>query len=267
MEKARQWKKQIREKLKLSENKYLLVFSLASGAISIVFLFLAIYNVLLYDVGIGLFTSLLTTAITVFFLDFFINNRREREWKNIKKNALLDISIEASGLFSQILRLVEGEFNEICFKTTIVETKIEETRKTLIYSKLKEFKERDPFKLAINQLDPFTSDVFNETETNLADIQIRYGTQINDARIIDALIQTRQALKAIKLSQAMNLSWNKIKSENPTLLNSAQKLIPEAKEVILSSNLLETTLPPLIKKLVDSIIELWNLGVQFDRVA
>ena len=128
-----------------------------------------------YNLAIGLFTSFLTTAFTVFFLNIFLNYRKQKQWKSVKDSALFEIKMEIGAIFSEIIELVNGPFIAASFKMTVMNTKDANTRKSMIFSKIKEFNSTKPIKLAVNSLEPYNYNFFTETRNNLYSIHVIYG--------------------------------------------------------------------------------------------
>jgi len=252
-------------KLNITDNTYLILFFSVSIVLSIVFLVLGLTYVMEYNLAIGLFTSFLTTSFTVVFLNIFLNYRKQKQWKSVKDNALFEITLEMATIFSQIIELVEGQFTALTFKMTVGDTKDGNTRKTLIFSKIKEYNDAKPFKLAVNRLDSFTNKVFYEARTNLYSIHVIYGNLIDDARIVNDIINVRNMLRSLELMQETIASFNKMYNENQNLMAMVQKLSPELKQFNINS-LAEIALTPSIQKLVEFINDLWALGIQFDKV-
>lgn len=251
-------------KLSITDNTYLILFFSVSITLSIVFLILGLTYVMEYNLAIGLFTSFLTTSFTVVFLNIFLNYRKQKQWKNVKDNALFEITVEIATIFSEIIELVEGQFTAMAFKMTLGETKDADTRKTLIFSKIKEYNDAKPIKLAINRLDSVTNKAFYEARTNLYSIHVIYGNLIDDARIINDIIEVRYMLRALELMQVTVASFSKMQNENQNLMATAQKMFPKLKQFDINS-LTDIALTPSIQKLVELIHDLWKLGIQFDR--
>lgn len=252
-------------KLNITDNTYLILFFSVSIILSIVFLLLGLTYVMEYNLAINLFTSFLTTAFTVIFLNIFLNYRKQKQWKSVKDNALFEITLEISTVFSEIIELVEGQFTANSFKMTLSNTKDANTRKTLIYSKIKEYNDAKPLKLAVNNLDSITNKTFSEARTNLYSIHVIYGNLIDDARIINDIIQVRNMLRSFEMLQETVSSFSKFQNENQELMAKALKMLPELKQFNINS-LTEIALPPSIQKLVEFIYDLWNIGIQFDHI-
>jgi len=125
-------------KIDITDNIYLILFFSAFFILSIVFLLLGLNNVMEYSLAIGLFTSFLTTSLTVIFLNFVLSFRRQKQWKEVRDNAFFEISVEIATIFSVILDLVEGPFAALSFKMTLNNTKDVSIKKTLIFSKINE---------------------------------------------------------------------------------------------------------------------------------
>lgn len=251
--------------LNITDNTYLILFFSVSIILSVVFLILGLTYVMEYNLSIGLFTSFLTTAFTVFFLNIFLNHRKQKQWKSVKDNALFEITLEIATIFSEIIDLVEGQFAAITFKMTVGDTKDDTTRKALISSKMKEYNDAKPFKLAVNKLDSLTNKIFYEARTNLYSIHVIYGNLIDDARIVNDIINVRNMLRSLELMQETIASFNKMYSENQNLMAMAQRLPPELKQFNINS-FTEVALTSSIQKLVEFIYDLWKLGIQFNRV-
>ncbi|MCL5877266.1 MAG: hypothetical protein M1540_05590 [Candidatus Bathyarchaeota archaeon] len=221
-----------------------------------------------YNLAIGLFTSFLTTGFTVIFLNIFLSYRKQKQWKAVKDNAYFEITTEIAAIFSVTIELIEGQFAAGSFKLTVGTTKDANVRKTLILSKIKEYEETKPLKLAVNTLDSVTNKIFHEARANLYSIHVIYGNLIDDARVINGIIKVRYSLRVLELMQATVESFNKEVKQNP-LIETAQKLFPALQQIDinnLGNNLTEAALAPTIQKLVENIKELWELKIQFDRV-
>jgi hypothetical protein len=251
----------------ITENIYLLLFFIATSVLSIVFLVLGLTYYMEYNLAIGLFTSFLTTAFTVFFLNIFLNYRKQKQWKSVKDNALFEIEMEIGAIFSEIIELVNGPFIAPSFKMTVMSTKDSNTRKSMIFSKMKEYNSTKPLKLAVNRLEPNTYKFFTEIINNLYSIHVIYGNLIDDARIVNDIINVRNALRAIGFTQEMADSFSKMKSEHGEVLEGVKKLMPDLKDFNFNNfNITEIALSPMIQKLVELVYDLWTLGIQFDQI-
>ena len=252
-------------KPRITDNTYLILFFSILIILSIVFLVLGLTYVMEYNLAIGLFTSFLTTAFTVLFLNIFLNYRKQKQWKEVRDNALFEISVEIASVFSVIVDLVEGQFTAMSLRMTITNTKDANIRKTLIFSKIKEYYDAKPLKLAVNELDSFTNETFYEARTNLYSIHVVYGNLIDNAQIVNDIIKIRNTLRLFELMQETVASFNKIQNANQGLMAKALTVVPELKQFNINS-LTEVALAPQTQKLVELIHDLWTLGIQFDRV-
>ncbi len=256
-------------KIDITENIILVLFFLSFFVASIVLLGLGLSNVMEYNLAMGLFTSFLTTSLTVLFINFFLNYRKQRQWKEVRENALFEIAVETMSIFSEIVELVEGPFSAITFKMAVSNVKESKTKKTLILSKIKEYNDAKPLKLADNRLDPLTSQAFKKARANLYSIHVVYGGLIDNALIVNDIIKLRNTLRLFELMQESLTAFDKMVAENQPLMARAQKLLPELEQVninSLSRNLTDIALPIQTQKLVEIIHDLWKLEIQFDRI-
>ena len=256
-------------KLNITDNTYLILFFSVSIILSTVFLVLGLTFVMEYNLAIGLFTSLLTTSLTVIFLNFVMSYRKQKQWKEVRSNALFEIAMETMSIFSEIIELVDGQFNALTFKMTISSTKDPITRKTLILSKIKEYSNSKPFKLATNQLNPLTSKIFIQARMNLYSLHVIYGSLIDNAQIVNDIIKLRNTLRLFEMMQESITAFDKMVAQNQTLMAQAQNLLPELRNVnvnTLSNSLADIALPVQTQKLVEKIHDLWTPGIQFDRI-
>ena len=217
------------------------------------------------DFALRFLPTLLGLLITFLFFIVFFEVREKLEWKEVADNGFFEISLEMVSIFSEIIELVEDQLSAITFKMTVNDTEDANTRKTLIFSKIREYNDAKSFKLAVDRLDPFTSQVFYQARTNLYSIHVIYGNLIDDARIVNDIIKVRNMLRLLELMQKSIASFIKMINENQNLIPMVQKLSPELKQFDINS-LPKIALPPVIKSLVEVINDLWEHGVQFDRV-
>jgi hypothetical protein len=256
-------------RIDITDNIYLILFFSAFFILSIVFLLLGLNNVMEYNLAIGLFTSFLTTSLTVIFLNFVLSFRRQKQWKEVRDNAFFEISVEIATIFSVIIDLVEGPFAALSFKMTLNNTKDVSIKKTLIFSKIKEYHDsKQQLKLAVNKLDSFTNETFKEVRTNLYSIHVIYGNLIDNAKIVNDIIIIRNMLRAFELMQEGVTAFDKMVGENQPLMSQAQKMFPELKQLNinnLTNSLTELALPLQTQKLVEIIYDLWKLEIQFDQ--
>lgn len=256
-------------KITITDNAYLILFFGIALIFSAIFLILGLTAILEYNLAIGLFTSLLTTSLTVIFINFVLSYRKQKQWKEVRDNALFEIAVEMMSIFSEIIELVDGSFNALTFKMTITSTKDPNARKTLILSKIKEYNNSKPLKLAVNRLDPLTSKIFYQARTNLYSLHVIYGSLIDNAQIINDIIKLRNTLRLFELMDESITAFDKMVAQNQPLMAQAQNLFPELKQVnvnTLSNSLADIALPVQTQKLVEIIHDLWNLEIQFDRV-
>ena len=280
-EKLAKLKSRITQWLDISENKYLIIFSILSLATSVVFLVLGVTKKMEYNLAIGLFTSFFTTAFTVSFVNIFLTYRQEREWRNVKKIIYSKIAMEASGLFSCLLSLTEKQLDENLFTLSLAMESDSANRKKMIFSKLKEIKERDPLVLSPNALQllrtdkPFR-DILTDIRSKIADIQVKYANNIKNAKVAEELIRIYDSLSILdylrQLSNNMPIISEFLKKygDNPVfkaIMSFKSTNAEEFTEKNLAS-LFEENANNLatifVSAQINSIYKLWQLGVQFD---
>lgn len=252
-------------KINITDNVYLILFFTVTCILSIVFLVLGLVYIMEYNLAIGLFTSFFTTSLTVIFLNFFLNYRKQQQWKKVRENALFEIAMEIAVVFSEVIELVEGPFTAMSFKNTVGNTKDSEIRKALIFSKIKEYNSTKPLKLSVNEFDSFTNNTFCTTRANLYSIHVIYGNLIDNPKIVNDIIQMRNALRLFELLHETVTSFSNIQNDNQPLMAQVKQMVPELKQFNINS-LTEAALAPQTQKLVELINDLWNLEIQFDRV-
>jgi hypothetical protein len=279
-EKLTKLKNRMTQWLNISENKYLIIFSILSFATSVVFLFLGLTKKMEYNLAIGLFTSFFTTAFTVFFVNIFLNYRQEIEWRSVKKIIYSKIAVETSDLFSCMLSLTEKKIEENLFKLSLVMENDSAHRKKMILYKLKEIKERDPIVLSpvalqVLQTDKPFRDILTNVKNKIADIQVKYANNLKDAKVAEELIRIHDSLSVLdyfgQLSKNVLIISEFIKKygDNPVF---KAIMTPKNSDVELTEKNLPTFFEEAANSLVivfvftqiNSIYKLWQLGVQFD---
>lgn len=265
----------------ISENKYLIIFSTLTFATSAVFLVLGLTTLMEYNLAIGLFTSFFTTAFTVSFVNIFLNYRQEREWRNVKKIIYSKIAMEASALFSCLLSLTEKHLEENLFKLSLMIDSDSADRKKMIFSKLKEIKERDllvlsPEGFQVLQTDKPFRDILTDVRSKIADIQVKYANNIKDAKVAEELIRIYDSLSFLDYSQQLSNSMPKISEflkkygDHPlfkAIMSSVNINTEEFTEKNLGSLFDKTaniSATIFVSAQINSIYKLWQLGVQFD---
>jgi hypothetical protein len=260
--------------IRMTEKVYLLLLSILLIAVSIVVLSLATPNSLGYNLAL----SLISTGITVFFLDLMLTIREERDWRNVKKYAYLSIATENSVIFSELLRYIEIEGNELLFKLSLSQFNDKKVRSDMIFAKLLELQKKESFKLSSYAMD-FNSNkeslkLLLEAKNKLADIQVRYSSQLRDPTLIEKLQQIQNGIELLTLNGQLGSSLPKIKSQVTTIQNNLQNYHINAPfaDIIKNANLedfnklTELGLELPIKSLINEIIELWNMGIEFSIV-
>ena len=254
----------------ISEKTYLIIFSVVLSVISVLLLTWVIPNGFIeYNLGINIFTSLVSTVITVIFLSVFLTIREEREWKIVKKTVYAMIGTELAILFAELLRLTENEIEEIGFKSSLLYTKDAKIRKEMIFSKLSELQKKEPLQLTASSVSIFRSDKellasFLDIKRNLRDVQIRYGRHLT-SKITERLIKLQDLLELMNMSYKLDIMWNKLQSQLPLLKELMHKLMPQMSDQNLSSiDLVQNALPTCIKFLIQVTYELWKMGIEFD---
>jgi hypothetical protein len=124
--------------IRITEKLYLLILSSLLILVSIGLIAFFSPNSLGYDLAL----SLISTGITVFFLDLMLTLREERDWRNVKKYAYLSIAAENSVIFSELLRYVEIEGNEKLFKLSLSQFYDKKVRSDMIFAKLLELQKK-----------------------------------------------------------------------------------------------------------------------------
>lgn len=251
----------------ISEKTYLILFSIVISAIVVLFLTWIMPNGFIeYNFGINIVTSLLSTEITVIFLSLLLTIREEREWSIVKKNAYAMIATESGLLFAELLRFTENEIEEIGFKLSLSFTKDSKIRKEMIFSKLSELQKKEPLQLTPSSISMFRSDkalltLLSEIKRNLEDVQIRYGRHLT-SKITERLIKLQTGLESMTMIYKLDTSW-KLQLQSPLLKEMMHKLMPQMHDQNLS-DLMQITLPTLVKSLIQETYEMWKLGIEFD---
>lgn len=259
--------------IRITEKLYLLLLSILLVVVSIAVLVLVTPNSLGYDLAL----SLISTSITVFFLDLMLIFREERDWQNVEKYAHSMIAAQNSVIFSELLRFVEIEGNELLFKISLSQFNDKKVRSDMILAKLLELQKKETFKFSSYAMD-FNSNkeslkLFIEAKEKLADIQIRYNRQLRDPKLIEWLQKIQDSIDLLNLGTQLGSSLPKIKSQVTTLQNNIQKFQIKAPLLDMINNadldfnkLTETALDIPIKSLINEIIELWKMGIDFSIV-
>jgi hypothetical protein len=252
-------------KFRITEKKYLLFLSILLVVGSIFLLMFVTPNSLGYDLAL----SLISTGITVFFLDLMLIIREEREWANVEKYVHSRIAYQNSMIVSQLLRFVEPPDKELFFKVTLSYFSDETVKSEIILRKLTELKQKEPLTLT-----PYASDfnsnkeslkIFLDVKNELADIQIRYSRQLRNPVLIERLQKIQDALSLLYINGQIGTitpefknqitAFQNLKSMNPTIENSLDL-----------EKFTETTTTLAIKALINEIKELWNEGIKFNIV-
>jgi hypothetical protein len=116
--------------------------------------------------------------------------------------------------------------------------------------------------------------LFLKARNRLADIQVRYGNQLRDPALIEKLQQIQNGIELLTLNGQLGISLPKIKSQVSTMQNNLQNyhINPPIADIIKNANLedfnklTELGLEIPIKSLINEIIELWNMGIDFSIV-
>jgi hypothetical protein len=186
--------------IKLTEKSYLLLLSVILIVVSIVVLVFVMPNSLGYDLAL----SLMSTSITVFFLDLMLIIREEREWENIEKYINRMIASENSLITSELLRYVEPEENEILFKLSLSQVNDNKIRSDMIISRLRELQKKEDLKLssyAYNfNLNKESLKSLLEAKNRLSDIQIKYSRQLRDPVLVERLQKLQDGIDLLNLS-------------------------------------------------------------------
>jgi len=253
----------------ISEKAFLILLAVGMSVVSVIFLALAINGFIEYNLGINIFTSLLTTVITIIFLSLFLIIREEREWKIVKKNAYGMIGMELGLLFLELLRFTENEIEEFSFESSLLYTKDSKIRKKIIFSKLSELQKEEPLQLTPSSVSMFRSDrklleFLSDTKRNLGDVQIRYERYLT-SKITERLIRVQGLLELMNRTYELDTMWNKLQNQLPLLKELMRKLMPEIHDKNVSfTDLIQSVLPTCIKSLIQETYELWKMGIEFD---
>jgi hypothetical protein len=258
--------------IRITEKSYLLLLSIFLIVVSVIMLVLVTPNSLGYDLGL----SLISTSITVFFLDLMLIIREERDWRNVEKTAYSMISTENSVIFSELLRFIEMEGNELLFKLSLSQFNDMKVRGDMIFAKLLELQKKEEFIFSSYALDYNSNKesikVLLEAKNKLADIQIRYSSQLRDPTLIERLQKIQDGIELLNLSNQLGNNLPKIKSQATTIQNNLHNyhINTPFTDIIKNANLEDfNKLPEMamnipIKSLINEIIELWKKGFEFN---
>ncbi len=260
--------------LRFTEKSYLLILSVILIAVSIIMLVFVSPNSLGYDLAI----SLMSTSLTVFFLDLMLLVREEREWKNVEKYINRMIASENTLITSELLRYLEPEENESLFKLSLSQTNDSKLRSDMIISRLRVLQKKEDLKLSPyaynNSLNKESLKVLSEVKSRLADIQIKYGRQLRDPVLVEKIQKLQDGIDLLTLSGQLGNSLPKMQSQVATIQNTLKSLDVNAPIFNIIKNadmkdfdtLTQTAVEIPIRALLNEIIELWDMGITFNII-
>ena len=254
------------KKFRLTEKLYLLFLSIILIVVSITLLVFVTPSSLGYDLSL----SLMSTSITVFFLDLMLIIREEREWGNIEKYVHSRIASQNSMIVSELLRFVEPEDKELLFKLTLSQLNDKKVKSEIIFRKLCELKQKETLTLSPYAMD-FNSNkeslkLFLDVKNDIADIQVRYSRQLRDPNLIERLQKIQDALELLYLNGQIGTVLPKFKNQVTTFQNNLQNVNTPLLNMVKNDQFTKTAMDIPIKSLITEIIELWKIGIDFSIV-
>lgn len=135
------------------------------------------YGILEYNLGVNLFTSSISTVLTIVFLNFLFPSREQNEWKTVKDEVYSMIQMELGAMFNGILNYVEDSF---ITQSYLLNLKKKETRKEPLLSALTELKDTKELKLNESEWklmieNKISLEVFSTAAQTINEVEIKYS--------------------------------------------------------------------------------------------
>jgi len=224
-------------------------------SLALVFLGLISYGKLEYNLGVNLFTSSISTVLTIVFLNFLFTSREQNEWKTVKDEVYSMIQMELGSMFNDILNYVE---NGLTTKSYLLNLKKKETRKEAFLSALTELKDAEELKLNDAEwklmIENKTSlEAFSTASQTLNEVEIKYSRFLS-SQLTLSLIKIQNSIRMLETLTQLHAS---MKGLSPTLRPILSPVYQEMEKEI------PRILSHSFKRILEEIYNLHKMGIEF----
>jgi hypothetical protein len=224
-------------------------------SLALVFLGLVSYGILEYNLGVNLFTSSISTVLTIVFLNFLFTSREQNEWKTVKDEVYSMIQMELGAMFNDILNYVE---DGLITKSYLLNLKKKETRKEAFLSALTELKDAKELKLNDAEwklmIENKTSLIaFSTAAQTLNEVEIKYSRFLS-SQLTLSLIKIQNSIRMLDTLTQLHTSMKGLSPTlRPILLPAYQEMEKEIPKILSHS----------FKKILEEIYSMHKMGIEF----